>query len=61
MVSIPVIEEQNKRRTYILQVGVGGMNQWSIFFIKRHAPEAVVLDLACRVEAFPEFVRGLFQ
>jgi len=55
------------------------MNQWSVFFIKGHAPEAavllhqgactksghasssreaVVLDLARRVEAFPDAIQA---
>ena len=50
-----------RKITHILQVSVGGMNLWSIFVVKGHAPEAVVLDLACNVEVFPEFVRRLFH
>jgi hypothetical protein len=48
-------------RAYILQVGVGRMDLWSEFFVERHAPEAIVLNLTSRVEVFPEFVRGLFR
>jgi hypothetical protein len=46
---------------YVLEVGVRGVDLNTVVLIERHAPESVVLGLACDMELLPERVRCLWD